>query len=121
MTLHGTSARHGALVDVENLDTTVLAVSQFITAGHGRTLFAIADCGDLRFFDALQRQGATHRLRTALTQSDVVFTRTALVGVALESHVNGRIVGQEAAMRRHYVDELRTDVAVVKIEIDNAL
>src|SRR5689334_15850155 len=76
-----TSSRHS--LQIHDLDPAILRPRRLVASGSGRTLFAIAHCGQLNLACTLQHQRATYCLGATLTEADVVLTRAALVRVPL--------------------------------------
>src|SRR5690606_34211480 len=56
-----------------------------------------------------------------LTEAEVVFARTALVGAALEAHLRIRELAEIRRMAGDLLLVLRLDVAAIEIEVDHAL
>src|SRR5262245_16433921 len=108
------------LLRVDDLDTAILRPCGFIAARGGRALFAIAHRRELRLRRSLQQQRATHGLRAALAEADVVLTRTALVRVPFETHLRARRRSQMLGVSRDDIGALAPDLAAVEVEVNGA-
>src|SRR4051812_217948 len=89
--------------------------------GAGRLLFAEADGLDLVFARAEEHQHLLHGVGASLAEADVVLAAAALIAVALDQHLGGRVVAQELGMRLDQRLELVLDVELVEVEVDRAL
>src|SRR5579862_1348078 len=103
-------------VQIDDVDTAILRPGRLGMSGHRRTLLTVAYGGDLRIRHALQHQRLPHRLGTPLAETDIVFARATLIGVAFQTHTHARIGGQVFGVRRQYRVVVRLDLAAVKIE-----
>ena len=79
----------------------------------GRLLFAEADRFDLVFARAEKDQRLLHRVGTLLAEGDVVFAAAALVGVALDQHLELAVVDQELGVRGNQILVFRLDLELV--------
>src|SRR5690606_26478324 len=106
---------------VDDLDAAVLGPAILAGLGAGRTLFAVADHGQLatRTTVGLQRRG--HRVATTLAQAEVVLAAAALVGVAFQRDARGRTVTQVLGVAGHGSLEFRTQRVLVQVEVHHAL
>src|SRR6202042_3085000 len=75
-------------VQINDIDAAIAPPRLFGMPRDRRPLLAVADGSDLRIGHALQCQRPAYRLRAALAQTDVVFARAALVGIALQAHAD---------------------------------
>src|SRR5262245_16187472 len=108
------------LLRVHDLDPSILRPGRFIAARGGRALFAIADRRELGIRRALQQQCATHGLRTALAEADVVLARAALVRVPFEAHLRARYRGEMLRVSRDDVRALAANLAAIEVEVNGA-
>ena len=66
----------------------------FVRFRANRAIFAVADDGQLRFRDAHRDQKFLRRLRAFIAQSQIVFSRSALVGAAFDQQFLSLLVLQ---------------------------
>ena len=71
----------------------------FIAAHRSRPFFAECDRRNLCSRGALDQQQAAYRLRTTLTEPDIVFTRAAFIGMALEADAKTRVFRELQRLR----------------------
>src|SRR5699024_1507353 len=110
MTWWSRSQATSSLGGVDDLDATVLGPAAVGMLAADRTLFTVADHVDLAGRGTVGFQRALHRLGTALAEAQVVFARTALVGIAFQAHVGAGAVLQILGVAGHDLLELGLDL-----------
>jgi hypothetical protein len=111
---------------------SVLARIQHVAAAVARPrLFGVAELLglflaqahrlDLLLAHAQQQQHALHALGAALAERDVVLAAAALVGVALDQHLQLGVPTQVRGMRLDQGLELVPDVVAVEVVVHRAL
>src|SRR5579863_6033015 len=75
------------LLEIDDFNPAILRPGGLVAARRDRPLGAVAYRGQLRLGGALQQHRAPHGLCAPLAETDVVFTRAALVRVPLEAHL----------------------------------
>jgi hypothetical protein len=90
-------------------------------AGILRLFFAEADRFDLVFLDAEQAQRTLDGFGTLLAERQVVFAAAALVGIALEQHLEALVGDQVLGVGGDQILVLVLDFVLVEIEVDAAL
>src|SRR5690606_16833367 len=103
-----------------NFYATVLTVSSFSLTNYSRTLFTVADSLDLVAGSTVNDQEVTDAVRTTLTQSQVVFTGTALVSVSFQTNATVRVGSQVTSVNDQSFTVGRLEFCYVKIEVEHS-
>src|SRR6187399_1759025 len=109
------------LLQVHDLDAAVEPISLLVAARGRGTFFAITHGRQLRLGNTLQCERAAHRLAAAFAETDVVLTRTTLVGMSFEAHFLRGVLREIRGVRGHDALRICADVGAIEIEIDDAL
>src|SRR4029079_4842703 len=86
-----------------------------------RALFAVADDVELAGRGTGRTDRARHRVAAALAEAEVVLARAALVSIAFQRHARARELAQVSGVAGDLSLEFRLDLALVEVEVNNAL
>jgi hypothetical protein len=106
---------------INDISATVLHPCRFIAAAGFGLLFTERDGFHLRVTSTRKRHGPAHRLGTLLTEREVIFAATPLIGVALNDYLAVGVRGKELAVGFNQRTVLFFNGVLVVVEINAAL
>ena len=86
-----------------------------------RFFFTVRNDGDLVSRNAFTLQIHLNSVRTTFTQGDVVFRSTTFVRVTFYGDFVRRVATQEVCMCIQHLSEVRTDIVLVQIEVNDVV
>ncbi|ABU77842.1 hypothetical protein ESA_02602 [Cronobacter sakazakii ATCC BAA-894] len=110
-----------AILLVNQYGTTVFGICRFVVTQYCRFFFTVRNDGDLVSRNAFTLQVHLNGVSTTLAQGDVVLRGAALIRVTFNSHFVRRVATQEVSVRIQHCSEVRTDVVLVQIEVNDVV
>src|SRR5476649_1247639 len=108
-----------AILLVYQYGTTVFGVSRFVMSQYSRFFFTVRNDRDLIGGDAFTLKIHLHGAGTTFAQGDVVFRCTTFIRMTFNGHFVRRVAAQEVSMRVQHLSEIRTDVVLIKIKVND--
>jgi hypothetical protein len=106
---------------VDQVNAAVLCPSGFVMSGGFGFFFAKAHGFGLLVAHAINLEGAHNGFGTLLTQSQVVFATTTLVGIAFHANGQARFASQVFALALDQRCEFALDIELIEVKVHAAL
>jgi phosphoglycerate kinase len=110
-----------AILLVNQYGATVFGICRFVMTQYCWFFFTVRNDGDLVSRNAFTLQVHFNSVCTTFTQGDVVFRSTTFVRVTFYGDFVRRVATQEVSVRIQHRSEVRTDIVLVEIEVNDVV